>query len=204
MRKVYLLGVLLHLVSCSSAQKQSGLLAEFKDLEVKKLEMNANHLISFRDSAGRVNWEWHKTSSIMVLPDFFSNKYFKHIDEFQNWSGYQECSTEGYFSLNDSSQLLIASNRILNGNEANKYLIKFNNDKPFTQVFLLAKIEKSIDDIFEVYSIINKTQIIQTQIHKYLDGDSLITQKDIYLFNTNDFIHYECIKEDSEKTSEIQ
>lgn len=200
MKKYLILYILICFISCTS-QKEPNILATF---ELKHININNNFSIGFRDSTSQIDWDWFQNQSLTVVPDSFIITYFNNISELQKWKGYQECSLEGYQILNDSSQLLIVNNRILNGNEANKYLIRIEKDRPIDKVFLLAKVEKSIDDIFEIYSFINNGKILQTHTHIFIDGDSIITDKIAYEFTTNDFIHFKSIKKDSIRIIELE
>ena len=204
MRKSLLLCVLLCFVFCSSPKKQSVLLNELTTLGVKQVSISKNFTVSFRDSTDKIDWEWYKHKTLGVLSDSFMTKFFNEIPELKRWRGYQECTIDGYHTLNDSTQLLIVNNRVLNGNEANKYLIRFDNVKSVEKVFLLAKVEKSIDDLFEIFSVVNNGHILQTQTHIFIDEDSVITDKIVYEFKTRDFVYYECVKKDSVRIVELE
>ncbi len=203
MKSSIIMGLIL-VVSCFSGKKQSVLINEIKSFNVSEISIDNNFSVSFRDSTGKINWKWYESGNYQILPDSFINKYFDQIKELKKWRGYQECTIDGFSSLNDSAHLLIVNNRILNGNEANKFLIKLDKNKSIEKVFLLAKIEKSIDDLFEIFSVINNNEVLQTQIHTFIEGDRVITDSIVYNFNTNDFVNYQLIRQDSIRTIEFE
>ncbi|MCT4640023.1 MAG: hypothetical protein N4A72_20170 [Bacteroidales bacterium] len=191
------------IVSYTSCKGQGFVYKDFKSLGVKDMEIRGNLNIDFRDSIGKINWNCLELDKNDILSDSIIKKYFSNVDELKKWSGYQKCTIDGYSQIDDSTQIVFVTNKVLNGNEANKYLISFNIAKLNPKVFLLAKIEKSIDDLFEVYSEINSDTIKQVQIYKFIEGDSIITDSIVYKYKTHNFLNYNLFSKDSIRTIEL-
>lgn len=200
--KYYLLVIVI--ISCFNCIGQNAIHEDFKGIDFCKMKIEKEFIVSFRDSVGKIDWNYLDSNKKIVLSDSIKDKYFKDIDELNKWNGYQECTIDGYKQIDDSISLFILTNKILNGNEANKYLISLNTaDCTNSNTFLLAKVEKSQDDLYEIYSKIISDTVYQVHIYKFIEENSIITDSVFYKYETNKFMNYYLIDKNSIRIKEL-
>ena len=152
---------------------------------------------NFRDIEGEINWNWPESTYLGTVPDKFYDKYLTQTNELSKWKNYQQCYCEYFKIFQDTLYLMIIYNRVLNNNESNQYLIIFNNLMQVKSVFLLAKIEKSIDGIYEIRTSVMDSIVKQTQLYTFTEGNSVVYDSVIFEYRTSDFVKFNKIYEDS-------
>jgi len=145
---------------------------------------NINHF-SFEILSNNGIWSWYKSDDLVKVDSNFFLNYLTDVKEFATFKNYQTIYFNYIVDFNDDSKYLVLSQYIHNGDESNMYLVSFTNEGIVLNVFLLAKIEKSPDDLLKTRSeLVNLNTMKTTKIFMVADDavvfkDSVISYFDI-------------------------
>lgn len=136
-------------------------------------------------------WNWYKSDNLYKVDSSFYTEYLCNEKELTIWKDYQTLYFTYIVDFNDEFKHLVISQFIHNGNESNMYLVNFSDKGKILGVFLLAKIEKSPDDLLKLSSeLINLNLIKTTKIFMVADKNEIFKDSIIISFrrNNNEFI----------------
>jgi len=132
-------------------------------------------------------WNWYKSDDLVKVDSNFFADYLANVKEFIAYKNYQTIYFNYIVDFNDDFKHIVFSQFIHNGDESNMYLISFTNEGRVLNVFLLAKIEKSPDDLLKMRSeLINQSTFKTTKIFMVAEDAEIFKDSVVNYFERKD------------------
>lgn len=183
-----LLTTLLFVVAFSNncINSKSSFIDIYESLKVKipVIDNKESNLFSFDSLSNNDIWNWNKSDDLLIVDSNFFTNYLADVKEFTTFKNYQTIYFNYIVDFNDDSKYLVLSQYIHNGDESNMYLVSFTNEGIVLNVFLLAKIEKSPDDLLKTRSeLVNLSTLKTTEIFMVADDAAVFKDSVVSYFN---------------------
>jgi hypothetical protein len=183
-----LLTILLIVVAFSNncINSKSSFIDIYESLKVKipVIDNKKSNLFSFDILSNNDIWNWYKSDDLVKVDSNFFVNYLTDVKEFATFKNYQTIYFNCIVDFNDDSKYLVLSQYVHNGDESNMYLVSFTNEGIVLNVFLLAKIEKSPDDLLKIRSeLVNLSTMKTTKIFMVADDVAVFKDSVISYFD---------------------
>jgi hypothetical protein len=157
---------------------------ELLKVKIPVIDNKESNLFSFDSLSNNDIWNWNKSDDLIIVDSIFFTKYLTDVKEFTTFKNYQTIYFTYIVDFNDDSKYLVFSQYIHNGDESNMYLVSFTNEGIVLNVFLLAKIEKSPDDLLKTRSeLVNLSTLKTTKIFMVADDAAVFKDSVVSYFN---------------------
>lgn len=136
-------------------------------------------------------------NNLIEVDSVFYLDYLSNINEFKLWDNYQTLYFTFLVDFNDSLKHIGILQVVHNGDISNIYLVTFTDKGSVLSIFLLAKVEKSPDDLLKLRSeLYNYTSIKVTKVFFVASNGDVYKDSIVSCFDkiNNNFIK---VKEDS-------
>lgn len=153
-------------------------------VKIPMIDARKKDVFSFDKLSNNDIWNWYKSDRLVEVDSNFYADYLAVIKEFATYEKYQTFYFSYIVDFHDEAKHLVLSQFIHNGDESNMYLVSFTNEGIVLNVFLIAKIEKSPDDLLKTRSeLVKLNNLKTTKIFMVADNEKVYKDSVVSYFD---------------------
>ncbi len=176
MERIILLFVTILAINCSDKKIQNNVIAINYDSLLNSLPEIMKDTIGFENYSQSDLWDWSNSEKLVKLNRNFYSRYLSALSDFDLWDQYQNIFLGGIIRFEEDLVFLLVIQEVKSGDISNMYLLPVTRKGIVKEVFKIASLEKSPDDLLVLKSVLNKA------------GNSIESIKEFYFTDNSDLL----------------